>query len=113
MGGFAGKKLKFDSDGFLSDDGQSLDLDELSRQGKDLDDDEIMDMLASKHRFQDDGKILHIAIIDYLQNWNLSKKGETCAKTLLLGQRKDAVSSMPPIPYGERFLRFMHAEVFN
>ena len=69
-------------------------------------------MLASKHRFKDKGKVYHLAIIDYLQGWNCGKQGETFFKTNFLGQEKKAVSSMPPIPYGDRFYQFMKEEVF-
>jgi hypothetical protein len=42
-------------------------------------------MLASRHRFRDKGKVFHIAIIDYLQNWTCNKRGETFLKTTVLG----------------------------
>jgi len=112
MGGFTENKLEFDSDGLLSDDGESYDLDELSEQGREITDEEVCDILASKHRFKDKGKVFHIAIIDYLQSWNCNKKGETFAKNVILRNKKEDISSMPPIPYGERFLSFMKKEVF-
>jgi len=43
--------------------------------------------MSENHRFQHDKKILHISIIDYLQEWNFSKKSERAYKTLVL--RKD------------------------
>jgi len=66
MGGFSSNKLDFDDEGLLSDDGESYDLDELSGFEKDLTDEEICEIVASKHRFKDDKKVFHIAIIDYL-----------------------------------------------
>ena len=111
MGGFAGN-LTFDDDGKLSDDGASYDLDELSQEQKNISDEDVMNILASKHRFKDKGKVFHIAIIDYLQSWNCNKKGETFAKNVILGNKKEDISSMAPIPYGERFLSFMKKEVF-
>lgn len=66
MGGFAANRLDFGEDGLLSDDGESLDLDELSLQAQDITDEDVCEMLASKHRFKDKGKVFHIAIIDYL-----------------------------------------------
>jgi hypothetical protein len=112
MGGFAANRLSFDEEGKLSDDGASYDLDELSLEDKNVTDEEVMNMLASKHRFNDKGKVFHIAIIDYLQSWNCNKKGETFAKNVILGNKKEDISSMPPIPYGDRFLSFMKKEVF-
>ena len=68
---------KEQEDGMLSDDGQSVDLSALSDQVKQVSDEELLEIMASKHRFEDDGKIFHIAILDYLQDWNCEKKGET------------------------------------
>jgi hypothetical protein len=53
MGGFSANKLRIQDDGKLSDDGASYDLDELSEQEKAITDDDVLDMLASKHRFVD------------------------------------------------------------
>ena len=39
-------------------------------------------MLASKHRFQDVGKILHIGIIDYLTCFTCFKKCELKLKSI-------------------------------
>ena len=85
MGGFNENKLHFNDDGLLSDDGESYDLDELSQQAKEVTDDDVCEMLASRHRFRDKGKVFHIAIIDYLQNWTCNKKAETFLKTTFLG----------------------------
>lgn len=71
-----------------------------------------MKRLASKHRFSDNKKVFHIAIIDYLQAWNCNKKTETFAKSKLLRNQPEDISSMAPGPYGERFLSFMKKEVF-
>ena len=112
MGGFAENKLDFNSDGLLSDDGESYDLDELSEFQKDITDEEVCEIVASRHRFKDDKKVFHIAIIDYLQSWNCNKKGETFTKNVILRNKKEDISSMPPVPYGERFMSFMKKEVF-
>jgi hypothetical protein len=37
---------------------------------------------------------------------------ETFAKNKVLGHPKEDISSMAPIPYGDRFLSFMKKEVF-
>jgi len=45
---------------------------------------EVGEWMQERHMFQQGSKILHISIIDYLQEWNLSKKLERGYKTLVL-----------------------------
>ena len=73
---------EIDEDELLSDDGQSVDLSEISNELRNVTDEELLEIMASKHRYEDDGKIFHIAIIDYLQDWNCSKKAETMFKPI-------------------------------
>ena len=47
-----------------------------------IDDEELFEMLAGKHRFQDVGKILHVGIIDYLTTFTCMKKFELKAKSM-------------------------------
>ena len=47
-----------------------------------MDDEELFEMLAGKHRFQDVGKILHIGIIDYLTTFTCMKRIELKAKSM-------------------------------
>lgn len=42
------------------------------------------------------GKIAHLAIIDYLQLWNVNKKAERFAKVYLLGKSGEGLSAMEP-----------------
>jgi hypothetical protein len=42
--------------------------------------------LKNSHSFQTATHIYHIAIIDYLQEWNLNKKAERFIKTILLNK---------------------------
>jgi len=49
----------------------------------------------------------HIAIIDYLQQWNFDKKGESLLKRTLKGRPRDKISCVPPEPYQARFCRFI------
>ena len=56
-------------------------------------------------------RIYHIAIIDYLQEWNLSKKLERFTKTVLMGKDKQTLSAIEPETYGIRFLSFMEKNV--
>ena len=72
-----------------------------------------MEMLAGKHRFKDDGKIFHIGIIDYLQEYNTAKSFERCSKILYYRVNEEAISVAKPDVYGNRFIRFMEEEVFN
>ena len=61
---------------------QSVDLSELDKLEASLTEEQIFEMLASKHRFQDVGKILHIGIIDYLTSFGCFKAGELKVKSL-------------------------------
>jgi Phosphatidylinositol-4-phosphate 5-Kinase len=45
-----------------------------------------------------------MAIIDYLQDFNLDKKMENAIKIKLKGNK---ISAVPPKPYQGRFFRFM------
>ena len=58
----------------------------------------------------DDGMYLyHLGIIDYLQDFNINKKGENYFK----GMIDDAtqISAVHPKPYAERFYKFMQETV--
>lgn len=44
-------------------------------------------------------KTYHIAIIDYLQQWNFDKKGESFLKRTLKGRPRDKISCVPPELY--------------
>ena len=69
-------------------------------------------MFAESHRFTHGRKIFHISIIDYLQEWNLSKKSERLAKTLLMNKDGDKLSAIEPNAYAVRFRNFMDSNVF-
>jgi len=58
-------------------------------------------------------KIVHISIIDYLQEWNISKKGERFYKTIVLGKDPAYLSAIDPDSYAQRFRFFMENHVFN
>ena len=58
-------------------------------------------MLASKHRFQDIGKIIHIGIIDYLTSYTTMKKIERFGKSLTADEATLSVAE--PTFYGDRF----------
>ena len=58
-------------------------------------------------------EVYHIGIIDYLQEWNLQKKGENFAKTFFKPDRKPKLSAIPPQKYRTRFIDFMSGKVFR
>lgn len=69
--------------------------------------------LSRKHRFAYDNKIYHIAIIDYIQEWNLKKQAERFYKTMIRRVDGNELSAMEPEQYADRFLKFMEVKVFN
>ena len=72
----------FDLDDESSDD-ISVDLTELDEELADIPEEKFLDILAAKHRFQDEGKVFHISIIDYLQSYNCKKKIERAIVPIL------------------------------
>ena len=60
---------------------------------------------ASKDRY------FHIAIIDYLQAWDSSKKFERFVKTSILQKDGDKLSAIEPDRYAARFKRFVNTRV--
>ena len=77
-----------------------------------MDDEELFEMLAGKHRFQDVGKILHIGIIDYLTTFTCMKRIELKAKSMTT-EKQESISVQHPNFYGDRFLDFMTKKVLN
>mgnify|MGYP002380796747 FL=1 len=69
--------------------------------------------MSKMHRFEADGKIYHIAVIDYLQEWNCAKKVERLYKTKVRGFDGKQLSAIMPGQYADRFIDFMEAKVFN
>ena len=71
------------------------------------------EFFSSRHIFLSSNRqyIYHIAIIDYLQDYNGGKKQEHFFKTIWRG--KDAeISAVPPKRYEKRYVDFMDQEVF-
>ena len=66
-----------------------------------MSDEELFEMLACKHRFQDIGKVIHIGIIDYLTSYTCLKKVEKWGKSFIADEA--TISVADPISYGERF----------
>jgi hypothetical protein len=68
----------------------------------------------SRHAFMsDDGKyIYHLGIIDYLQEYDWSKWGETFLKSnFVAADNGDMISSVPPEKYYKRYYNFMATQV--
>jgi len=61
----------------------------------------------------DGSELYHIGIIDYLQRWDLFKKGEACMKSQILRRDKYKISATGPDQYCKRFKNFMKDKVFN
>ena len=56
--------------------------------------------------------IYHIAVIDYLCDYNLDKKLENFVKTKKLSKENaQKISAVPPKDYAKRFVNFMNREV--
>lgn len=62
---------------------------------------------SSGHQFLGETHIYHIAIIDYLQEWNALKKSERFLKTKIKMLDGDTLSTIHPKEYGDRFASFM------
>ena len=56
--------------------------------------------------------VYHLAIIDYLQEFNFDKRGESRLKIWVLRRPKNLISAVDPELYRSRFIEFMKNEVF-
>ena len=64
--------------------------------------DGVMDVgerMSLKHCFHSGNRVYHISLIDFLQEWNFSKKGERFMKTVLLGKDGPTLSAIEPNQY--------------
>ena len=68
---------------------------------------DVGEVFAENHKFKFKQKVFHISIIDYLQEWNLSKKSERLAKTVLMNKDGDKLSAIDPDRYAARFKQFI------
>lgn len=70
----------------------------------------------TKNRYElesEDGRVkYHVALIDYLQEWNLNKKLERYAKIHFKNADPSGLSAIAPAEYQRRFMRFMKDIVF-
>lgn len=59
----------------------------------------------------DGADLYHFGLIDYLQDWNIHKKGEHWAKRLFRGKSGTLLSAIEPKAYGQRFRNFVEEKV--
>ena len=57
-------------------------------------------------------KCYHIGVIDFLQNYNLTKKVERCFKQIIAEDKIKSVAAAPPQLYAKRFRDFIKENVF-
>ena len=68
----------------------------------------------NRHRFFSTcgNYVYHIAIIDFLTQFNIHKRLESFYKVVIKNQKAENVSCVNSELYGNRFLEFMNKEVF-
>ena len=74
---------------------------------------DVGELMSRRHCFVTGRRVYHIAIIDYLQEWNMSKKTERFIKTVLLGKDGPTLSAIEPETYAKRFQQFIEMRVIN
>ena len=74
---------------------------------------EVEDLMSHRHCFIKGKRVYHIAIIDYLQEWNMQKKLERFTKTVLLGKDGPTLSAIEPEAYATRFRNFVEKHVIT
>jgi hypothetical protein len=77
---------------------------------------QITNKLCGKIHFnlfpsKDNSEFYFIAIIDYLQLWNIKKKTELSIKSVV--HEKNHISAIPPKEYANRFYFFIHSLASN
>ena len=70
---------------------------------------------ALRHQLEsEDGEyVYHIALIDYLQEWNFDKKMELFLKRTFKGRQADRISCVEPTAYCARFNNFVRDHVIT
>lgn len=76
-------------------------------------DEEFAILRQGNHRYEDEGKIFHMAIIDYLQKYNCTKKCERCCVPIWTKASRVTISVAKPYFYGNRFYHFLSQNVFT
>jgi Na+-transporting NADH:ubiquinone oxidoreductase subunit NqrF len=82
---------------------------------------ENVECIAEKRCYENESKkflstcgkyTYHVAIIDYLTDWNWQKRTESFYKNKILQRNLDLMSAVEPNKYADRFKNFMRNEVF-
>ena len=76
-------------------------------------DEEFAMLRAGNHRYEDEGKIFHMAVIDYLQEYNQLKRFERFFMPYVTGADQSTISVAKPPFYGSRFYNFMERKFFS
>jgi len=73
----------------------------------------LVEQAKKRHRFKSTcgNYIYHIAIIDYLTQFNLGKRMESWYKITWKGRKPELVSCVNPDLYCDRFINFMNKDV--
>ena len=79
----------------------------------DITEEEFALLRSGNHRYEDEGKIYHMAIIDYLQDYNYLKRAERFCVPLMTKAQKHTISVAKPAFYGDRFYQFLKRNLFN
>jgi len=68
---------------------------------------------GARHKFisQNGRYIYHVAVIDYLQGYDIEKKAENFAKVTIKQRPEIKISCVPPKLYKRRFRNFMKESV--
>ena len=67
--------------------------------------------LRHKYPSENNKYFYHLGIIDYLQEFNLEKKGENFLKSII-NSAGAQISAIDPKPYAVRYFKFMRDSVF-
>ena len=78
-----------------------------------ISDEEFALLRAGNHRYADNGKIFHMAIIDYLQEYNCLKRCERFCVPIWSKGEKESISVAKPHFYGTRFQSFLERTFFS
>jgi len=78
-----------------------------------ISEEDFVQLRKGNHRYEDHGKVFHMAIIDYLQKYNCLKQCERCCLPLWTKATQETVSVAKPLFYGERFYHFLERNLFS
>ena len=74
---------------------------------------DVGELMSRMHCFVKERRVYHVAIIDYLQEWNFEKKAERFTKTVLLNKDGNTLSAIEPQCYSRRFRHFMESNFLH